>query len=726
MNQAIYLMLKDKFLKLLFFCLCPFSLLAESYPEVIFDNSILSGNYAKSAVRYTGKSWVENVHGKLPVSDSLFFTPGNSLSLKYRSAAGAQWTADIYNNKQVFTYKLASKSVLTLRLYVHSGASKATQLPHIVVKQGDVSSEPLELGNYIDRFAKHAWLTVKIPVNTLKNLQEGQPISGVQLLQGEAASMLHELYIDQIEFLPASPSSVELSSAAVLTKVESVAKQVTLSWQLPLTPSIRYIKIYRGETKDKFEPIGIFPIYMQKGFDHVPQLDKTYFYKITWVDYKYKESLYSDVKMVTPKAADTEQLLSFIQAAHVNYFVDHYDINSGMFMSSKVLEQPVVSVKETGFALMSLLVGAENNFISRKQVLNRATRVVNFLTNTPHKEGIFPAFFDGRKGVPYTFSKDISYDVRATATLMESLLLCRQYFFKEDAEEEALRKKITFLWHRINWGAFTKDQHNMLLLDSWTADTEFSNSNILYGVNESLNTYLLAMASPTFPLADSAYIKGYGMNHLHANTQPAQRTIFEEYDYEFLDHSYSATAEANLKPLAVDTMLYGENIHFPLHQESLLDLYRLCMTFNPKGKKDHLFDYEKETLALQKVWQRRDNEYFPEGHYTTIWGLQATKSTLERTRLNPALSIASMAFDKKEGALAWQAIYQHYGEKLFSENGFRAWLDVRNHDIAGSYSPQNQALIAVMIENAKTGLLWNLMAEDPDMQKIWKKIYTPL
>lgn len=50
------------------------ALKADTYPEVVFDNSLVGGSYAKSLVRYSGSSWVENVRNHLLVSDTLFYS----------------------------------------------------------------------------------------------------------------------------------------------------------------------------------------------------------------------------------------------------------------------------------------------------------------------------------------------------------------------------------------------------------------------------------------------------------------------------------------------------------------------------------------------------------------------------------------------------------------------------------------------------------------------------
>src|SRR5690606_34997145 len=81
------------------------AIFADTYPEVLFENSALAGNYAYSRVEYEGQSWVGNVAGRLPVSDSVFFTPGNALSLMYTASAEGSWKVGVFypSNARYYT-----------------------------------------------------------------------------------------------------------------------------------------------------------------------------------------------------------------------------------------------------------------------------------------------------------------------------------------------------------------------------------------------------------------------------------------------------------------------------------------------------------------------------------------------------------------------------------------------------------------------------------------------
>src|SRR5690606_39309001 len=126
----------------------------------------------------------------------------------------------------------------------------------------------------------------KIPISKFKNLVSQEQVRAVLLSQNATSDQNHQIFIDQVEFLPKNVSNVKLSSPAILSSAIAYDNQVKLQWQLPLTPSIRYIKIYRSEDNETFKPVSIRPISMQSCLDYVPRTNKTYFYKIAWIDRK--------------------------------------------------------------------------------------------------------------------------------------------------------------------------------------------------------------------------------------------------------------------------------------------------------------------------------------------------------------------------------------------------------------------------------------------------------
>ena len=65
------------------------------YETVYFRNGRTDGYLYHSNVRQEGASTVENVKGKIPLSEEESYSPGNSLKLSYFSSEDGNWEADV-------------------------------------------------------------------------------------------------------------------------------------------------------------------------------------------------------------------------------------------------------------------------------------------------------------------------------------------------------------------------------------------------------------------------------------------------------------------------------------------------------------------------------------------------------------------------------------------------------------------------------------------------------
>ncbi|WP_245893609.1 glucoamylase family protein [Sphingobacterium gobiense] len=705
---------------------------ADTYPEVVFDNSLVKGVYAKSKVSYQGRSWVENLNHHLLVSDTLFFTPGNALSLQYKSALEGEWQVDLQYSRQKLNYQIERSDHLVLKLFIKSENTTAHHLPKISVQQKDSETNELELASYIKNFDYNKWIDVRIPIADLKNLHVKESITGLRFTQNRAGDGTHHLFIDQVEFLSKSVSRVKLSSPAILSSAIAYDKQVRLQWQLPLTPSIRYIKIYRSEDNKVFKGVGIRPVSMQGCLDYVPDLNKTYYYKIAWVDYNYEESPFSEVKEVKTKKLDETGLLDLVQEAHVNYFAENYDINSGMYLPFRMKERAVVSVKESGNAILSLIVGVEKERINRSLALNRISRMVYFLTKAQHHLGIFPAYFDGRTGLPEHRNNEATYDVLATSSMIEALLVARQYFSKDDDIEADLRKRITTLWENIKWNELVADGYNDVLVEKIAMAGLTEHYPTLGGINESINAYLLAMSSPKYAIPLSAYENGIknidltyssDYNKMDSLAKDTISTLMRSFRFAVDPLRNRPTDMANRVSIFQDTILYGERLLFGFSGSTLLNLYKPFFTIDPKLLRDKNVNYEQALRNYIQVRKRRDNEIGVGSTSSDIWGFYQRMDSVGSYRINPAIAPSSMFILNEEGKKAVLALYDNYGENFFTEYGFRAWLDLRNNDVSDEYFATNQAAITVCIENARSGLIWNLYKEIPEIKALLTKLF---
>ena len=699
--------------------LLPIKIYADTYPEVLFDNSVVAGNYAKSKINYEGNSWIENINKHLLVADSIYFTPGNSLSLKYISAKDGNWDVHINYNRLKYNYNIEDSDVLHLRLYIQSLNTSSNDLPKIYINLKNSHSQYLNIDKYISRIEHKKWIHIKIPVKDFKFNFQNNTVAGIGLQQNNSSKSQHHIFLDQIEFLPSKYSEIPLRSAAVLSDAVSYDKFNQLKWQLPLTPSIRYIKIYRSQDAKEFSPIAIKPIHMQTCLDLIPDMGAKYYYKITWVDYNYNESNFSNTIEVQSKPLDANKILDFIQMAHTNYFVETFDINSGMYMPIRNKNKVIVSTKETSNAVLALLVGAENKYINRQLALNRISKIVFFLLKAQNKHGIFPAFFDGRKGVPEYLKDQSVYDVKATASLIESLLIAREYFNEDNDSEKDLRNRITQLYQQINWQQLIDTKTTLLKSKLALLDNENSN-DLLTGFEDAINTYLLAVGSPKFPIPTSNYFDA--IYHKFEKQNISLQPLLDEEEYlSNLPHKQNFDIQVTTDTLVKKSILkhsfkYGTELAFGENHKNLLNTFKPFLTINPESINDSIINWQQTLDNYIQYTKRRDNELGFGVAKSSIWGFYSPRDTSENSIINPAISSSSIGINKTLGLSAILTLYQSYGNILLGEYGFRAWIDLRNDDVAEEYMAINQSTIAIMIENAKSGLIWKLYNKIPELK----------
>ncbi|MBD1428522.1 glucoamylase family protein [Sphingobacterium litopenaei] len=713
---------------ILFLALFPVAALADTYPEVVFDNSIVKGSYAKSQVSYSGQSWVENVNKHLLVSDTLFFTPGNALSLKYISANEGNWETSINYNRQKFNYTVDESDFLSIRIYINSPKTTVKDLPRVFIRQQHASSDTLSLEPYVVKLEHKKWLHVKVPVKKFHIRNKQAIVLGVGFAQNASSANTHHLLLDQLEFLPLKYSEIPLRSAAILSEATAYDRAVHLKWQLPLSPSIRYIKIYRAMDGKNFKAIGIRPVPMQSCLDMVPVIGQKYQYQISWVDYNYQESPLSTAKEVETSALGNDEILKLVQLANVNYFVENFDINSGMYMPFRSKNKVIVSTEETAGAILSLIVGVKNDFLTRQNALNRISKITFFLMRSQNKNGFFPSFYDARKGVPEYRNELAIYDVKATGAIMEALLIAREFFNENNDSEKDLRTRISQLYQQIKWNEIT-ESNNLLKSKLALLDNEGAKNKALSGTHQAINTYLLAVGNNKYALPVETYTDAvyHKFENITVDTTQSINPYYfdeeiEQEDFQTLrkEHIVDTTIKV---PVFSPKQEYGVNLAFGKLGNSLLELYKPFMTVRPSSINDSLTNWNEVLTNYTLYIKRRDNELGLGATNSDIWGYYKNFDNSGNSRINPAIGASSIFVDKDLGMQSIINLYKQYGDLLFSEFGFRSWLDLRNDDVSDEYISSNQAAIAVMIENAKTGFIWDLYEKIPELKPARESLF---
>lgn len=405
-----------------------------------------------------------------------------------------------------------------------------------------------------------------------------------------------------------------------------------------------------------------------------------------------------------PKNLSDTALLELVQKQTFRYFWEFGHPISGMARerSNRSFDygDEVVTTGGTGFGVMAMIVAAERKWQPRDSVAARLLKMVKFLAKADHYHGVFAHWLDGATGKTIPFSrKDDGADLVESSFLFQGLLCARQYFNGDSETERQLRNRINGLWNDVEWDWHTRDGQNVLYWH-WSPNNGWSMDFELRGYNEALITYVLAASSPRYSISPEPYHKGWAMSNFFKNGK-------EFYGLKL--------------PLGFD---YGGPLFFTHYS---------FVGLNPKGLQDRYADYWEQNVNHTLINYRYcvDNPKKFKGYGENSWGLTASDTyngynahspTNDFGTITPTAALSSFPYTPEQSMKALRHFYEDLGDKIWSEYGFVDAFNESQNWYAQSHLAIDQGPIIVMIENHRTGLLWNLFMSVPEVQAGLKKL----
>lgn len=410
----------------------------------------------------------------------------------------------------------------------------------------------------------------------------------------------------------------------------------------------------------------------------------------------YKLSIFTSINTTDkfPRISD-EDLLEKIQKNTFSYFWDYAHPVSGM-ARERTGSGDLVTSGGTGFGVMSTLVGIHRNFISKQQGLERLLQITNFLsTKADRFHGVFPHWLNGNTGKTIAFSaNDNGADLVETSFLIAGLLSARQFFNNStNPEEIKLREEITAIWESIDWNWFRKNNENALYWH-WSPTKEWAMNMKVQGWNEALIVYILAASSPTHTIEKQVYDNGWALNgNIRLNKKFYGYNLPLGWDYGgplfFTHYSFLGINPQQLSDAYAN--YWEQNVN-----HSKIN-YQYCVT-NPKG----YAGYSKDCWGLTA-------SDIPNG-YT------ASSPTNDKGVIAPTAAISSLPYTPVESMQAIRYFYYKLGDKIWGQFGFVDAFSLQEIWFANTYLAIDQGPQIVMIENYRSGLIWNLLMSDPEIK----------
>jgi hypothetical protein len=415
----------------------------------------------------------------------------------------------------------------------------------------------------------------------------------------------------------------------------------------------------------------------------------------------------------TPIALTDAQAMDQVQKDAIKYFWEYAESNSRLARERYHTEDPgndahIVTTGGSGFGIMSIIVGIERGFLPRVEAVSRLTTALNFLEKADRFHGAWPHWINGETGRVIPFgTKDNGGDLVETSFLCQGLLTVREYFKNGTADEQALATKADNLWKGVEWDWYTKGEN--ALYWHWSPTYAWQMNFKLEGYNECLITYVLGAASPTHPISAAAYQQGWARNGGIVNGSS--------------QYGFPVVLNYNGAPGNVGPLFWSHYSYLGLDPRGLTDAYANYWTLTQNHSKI-IYQY---CLANPNKWA---------GYSDKVWGLTASytrnsdgttgytahQPTNDNGVISPTAALSSFPYTPTESMKFLHYLYDEKKSTLVGVAGPYDAFSPQYNWVTPRYLAIDQGTIAPMVENHRTGLMWNLFMQAPEVKLGLKKL----
>ncbi|HEV7305677.1 glucoamylase family protein [Ensifer sp.] len=411
------------------------------------------------------------------------------------------------------------------------------------------------------------------------------------------------------------------------------------------------------------------------------------------------------------RAKNTELFqIDSLQRAAFCYFVDHADPATGLVADTALPGAPS-SIAATGFGLACYPVGVERGFIGRAEAARRVLCALATLAERPQSRdpratghrGFYHHFLDMRTAERTWRSELSTID---TALLIAGVLTAAAYFSGGDATETRIRALAETLYARVDW-RWALNRGDALTM-GWRPPGRF----LPYrwrGYSEALLLYVLALGAPDHAIGPEHYAAFTG-----------------SYDWITVDggpHLQAAPLFIHLFPQAfldlrglADAPMRERGTDYFANTRRAIVLQRDHARLNPGG----FSGYGENLWGLSACHAPRGRLRLRDGRWQRLLGYanRGAPFGLDDGTLIPWAPLTCLPFDP-DACLAslghLEACYRGLLRQGRFPGGFNpslpgegpeGWIDDR---VVGL----DQGLIVMMIENWRSGLIWDLMRQVP-------------
>lgn len=387
------------------------------------------------------------------------------------------------------------------------------------------------------------------------------------------------------------------------------------------------------------------------------------------------------------------------------------------------------SVAAVGFALTAYGVGVERGWITRTQALERTLNTLRFFRTAPQGpaiadvigyRGFFYHFLDATRGRRFERTELSSID---TTLLLGGVLFAQSFFDGDGAGEAEVRRLADEIYNRVEW-TWMRPRAPLVAM-GW--HPEGGGAFIDHDwdqYNEAALLYVLALGSPTHALPDNAWEAwtsrfesqwGARWGEAHLQFPPL---FGHQYSHLWID--FRGIRDRFIESKRLD---YFENSRRATYAQQA---YAIA---NPGGFRD----YGDAVFGLTACDGPGDFVHQIGGRRYQFYSYSARgPGDRDDGTLAPTALAGSIPFAPEITVPALKQIRSRYGDAVYTQYGFLDSFNPTLRDsgvnlrhgridgdvwVDGDYLGIDQGPIVCMIENWRSGLVWNVMRRNAHIRR---------
>jgi len=410
-----------------------------------------------------------------------------------------------------------------------------------------------------------------------------------------------------------------------------------------------------------------------------------------------------------------EKMLDSIQQKTFQFFMHEHHSKWGIVKDRTTRTAPA-SIAATGFGLPALAIGAERSWITRAEASAITLKIMRFFMNSVQSTD---PNVTGYKGFYYHFLK-MDSGIREwncelssidTGILLMGIIFARNYYHLDNEAEKEIRTLAAKLLARVDWNFFRMPDTGRFantISMGWTPEKGLHDFG-WSGYNEGLFLYVLAAGS--------------GMN----DAEKSYAAWLKSYQW---NTPYPELSHVAFPPL------FGHQF-----SQAFIDYRGLVDDYMVEKKIDY-FENSRRATYVQRQYAI-DNPGKWVGYDALCWGVTACDGPSEKYNFGdkkfigyagrgtsgpeynyfddgtiaPYGCLSSLPFAPEIVLPTIKSINSKYGKTLWGKYGYYDAFNPTAKWVDDDYLGIDEGPMLMMIENFRTGLVWNYVMKDPIIQK---------